>query len=98
MKWILILLFFPLLVHGQLYYTKPTTGTTTTPYIYNGDWSPPSIWADSLGVIDITDGRALAASTIKILDNDRSNAEKAVFKTGIQTEIKEQVTWNALTN
>jgi len=79
-RYLLIILFaIPFIGFGQLYYTAPTVSGGTTPYVYDGGWSPPAIWADSLGAIDITDGRALAASTIKILVDTRAGTRSFAF-------------------
>ena len=82
MRKILLLLFLiPVLGFPQLYYTTPTTGSSTpAAYVYDGNWTVPTAWVDSLGAIDITDGQNLAASTIKILVNTRTENNTFAFK------------------
>jgi hypothetical protein len=76
MKKILLFLFLlPLFCHGQLmsYYSSPTTTTTAA------TWTPPAAWVDSAGVIDVTDGAALAFNRIKILVNTRTELSTYAF-------------------
>jgi hypothetical protein len=75
---ILFFLLIPFIGFTQ-HYIAGGGSAPATPYVYDGGWSVPAAWVDSLGAIDITDGRALAASTIKILVDTRAGNRTFAF-------------------
>jgi hypothetical protein len=77
---IILILLFPALVQAQLmaYYSNQSPASPGV--IFDGDWSPPGEWRDSIGAINILDNGTLPVNVIRLLVNTRTELNAYAFR------------------